>query len=125
MEAGTYYFTCSKSGISNPFVYDGSNNGFTEVGSVVLVTGTEYIYSITVAELTGVTAFDCSDFSGTPYTVRFWDGDPTIVGSSAIAIQPELIDATLLDFSNLPTSDPSMNGKLWLNSNVVTMSTGV
>ena len=37
---------------------------------------------------------------------------------------PLIIDGTSVIFSNLPTVDPVVAGKLWSNSNVLTVSTG-
>ena len=50
--------------------------------------------------------------------------DGNISASGAITANTLLIDGATIDFTNLPTSDPSVAGRLWNDSNTVKVSAG-
>ena len=47
------------------------------------------------------------------------------INANVTVAPPTSIDATIIDFSNVPTADPVVAGALWNNNGVLTISTGV
>lgn len=80
----SYYFTSDSNNIDLFAVLNGTGPGFNAVleGSIVTAVGTEYVYRVDTVSVGSTPDTFSFENPVEAFYIRFWDGDPAIIGSS-------------------------------------------